>query len=52
MRLPMPRDLNEDEGWRFSSLRKMRQLAARDRAEDSSSGVWIHGLGRVRVGGS
>ena len=24
MRLPMPRDLKEPAGWRFSSLRKMR----------------------------
>lgn len=24
MRLPMPRDLKEPEGWRFSSLRNMR----------------------------
>lgn len=24
MRLPIPRDLKEPDGWRFSSLRKMR----------------------------
>lgn len=46
MKLPMPRDLKEPDGWRFSSFRKMRQEAALERAEDSMSGVVIQGLGR------
>ncbi len=46
MRLPTPRDLKEPDGWRFSSLRKMRQPAALERAEDSMRGVEIHGVGR------
>ena len=45
MRLPMPRDLKEPDGCRFSSLRKMRQPAALERAEDSTRGVEIQGLG-------
>jgi len=44
-RLPMPRDLKEPAGWRFSSLRNMRQPAAMERAEDSIRGVEIQGLG-------
>lgn len=46
IRLPIPLDLKEPDGWRFSSLRKMRQPAALERAEDSMRGVEIHGLGR------
>lgn len=42
----MPRDLKEPEGWRFSSLRKMRHPAALDRAADSINGVETHGLGK------
>ena len=45
MWLPIPRDLKEPDGCRFSSLRKMRQPAALERAEDSTRGVAIQGLG-------
>ena len=37
----MPRDLKEPDGWRSSSLRKMRHLAERERTVDSTSGVSI-----------
>lgn len=40
----MPRDLKEPEGWRFSSLRKMRQPAALESVLDSTNGVSIHGF--------
>ena len=62
----MPRDLKEEDGWRFSSLRKMRlyldqyngseecsytyQPAAFDKTLDSTSGVSIQGF--AVVGGS
>ena len=49
MKLPIPRDLKEPAGWRLSSLRKMRQFAALERAEDSIRGVEIQGLGRDSV---
>ena len=45
MRFPIPRDLKEPAGWRFSSWRKMRQPAALESAEDSIRGVVIQGLG-------
>lgn len=44
----MARDLKDPAGCRSSSLRKMRQLARRERALDSTRGVSIHG---VFVGG-
>ena len=46
----MPRDLKEPAGCRFSSLRKMRQPAALERAADSTRGVRIQGVG-ISVGG-
>lgn len=49
MKLPTPRDLKEEEGWRFSSLRKMRQPAARERTADSWRGVLRQGRGVVCV---
>jgi len=39
------RDLNEPEGWRFSSLRKMLHPADWESGIERMSGVSIHGLG-------
>lgn len=43
--LPIPRDLNEPEGWRFSSLRYMLHPAERERGREWMRGVSIQGLG-------
>lgn len=47
--MPIARDLKEPLGWTFSSLRKMRQPAAREREADSTRGVWIHGVWEIGV---
>ena len=42
MRLPMPRDLKEPAGWRFSSLRKMRLEGFGQSSEVRASKGRIH----------
>lgn len=44
MKLPTPRDLNEPDGWRRSSLRKIRHPASLDSLADSINGVSIQGF--------
>ena len=44
MELPIPRDLKDDEGWRFASFKNRRHPVILERMLDSSRGVSIQGF--------
>lgn len=46
----MPRDLNDPDGCRFSSLRWIWQPACLERVGEWMSGVWRQGVGRSGSG--
>lgn len=48
-KLPIPRDLKEPEGWRFSSLRWISQPADLESVGEWIRGVRRQGLGRLDV---
>lgn len=49
-KFPMPRDLNDPDGCRFSSLRWIWQPACLERVGEWMSGVWRQGVGRSDSG--